>query len=345
MSNDVVMDSAEAAQTFFELAPVAMLLIDEAGHIQGLNSAAERLFGYAKSELVGHNVEVLVPDVARQNHLRLREEFFRSPNPRPMGEGRRVTARRKDGHEIPISVGLNPVRLNGNPKVVVTSIVDNSAQERAERAEFLVRELAHRAKNMFAVISAMSHQIGAKCLDVSSFQKEFDEHLKSLSISHELLIREDWQSVPIRDLVRSQLAFVTGRDSAQVTVEGPELRLSANQAEYLGLALHELATNAMKYGALSVSSGKALAIWTADKATGRFVFDWRELGGPPVTEPKRKGFGSIILKTIVPTVFHGTAELRYWPDGFGWHLEVPFNQLLDQDLGRGHQADMTLVEA
>ena len=331
MRTKLLMQSAEVVQALFEQAPVAMLLIDGDGQIQGLNAAAERLFGYPESELVGHTVEILVPEVFQQKHKRLRENFFLSPNSRSMGEGRRFLARRKDGHEIPISVGLNPVTISGNPAVVVSSIIDNSAQERAERAELLVQELTHRAKNMFAVISAMSHQIGAMSADVASFQTDFNERLRSLSASYEILVREDWKSVPVADLVRTQLAFVNGHNAAQVYIDGPALRMSASQAEYLGLAIHELATNALKYGALSVPSGKIQVVWKTDKAKGRWLFDWQELDGPPVAEPQRKGFGSVILQTLVPAVFGGTAELRYRPNGMSWHVEAPLNHMLAEE--------------
>ena len=314
----------------FEQAPVAMLLVDGAGHIHHLNAAAERLFGYAKSELVGRSMEVLVPELVQQKHKRLREDFFRSPSSRPMGKGRRLSARRKDGHEIPVSVGLNPVTIGTDP-VVIVSLTDNYAQERAERAELLVRELTHRAKNMFAVISAMSHQIGAVSADIASFQADFDERLSSFSASHELLARENWQSVPIADLVRSQLTFATGHVATQVTIDGPALRLPASPAEYLGLALHELATNAMKHGALSVPGGKIQVVWKIDKAKRRFLFDWRERDGPPVAEPLRKGFGLVILKTVVPAVFGGTAELRTLPSGAWWKLEAPLNNVLAEE--------------
>jgi two-component sensor histidine kinase len=273
-------------------------------------------------------MEVLVPEIVRENHKLLREDFFRSPGPRQMGEGRRLLGRRNDGLEIPISVGLGPVMIGANPEAVVASIVDHSAQDRAERAELLVRELTHRVRNMFAVISAMSHQIGAVSADVASFQTDLDERLQSLSASYQLLVRENWQSIPIADLVRSQLAFVNGRDAAQVSITGPSLRLSASPAEYLGLALHELATNAMKHGALSVPGGKVHAVWRTDETKRLFLFDWRELDGPPVAKPLRKGFGLVILKTVVPAVFGGTAELRMQPNGVCWHLEAPLNDML-----------------
>lgn len=332
LPNNVAIESSEVTQSLFEHAPVAMLLIDPAGNIQGVNAAAELLFGFNKSELVGQTVELLVPVAARHRHMRLRHDFMRSPNARPMGEGRRLTARLKDGREIPISVGLNPVSIAGAPVVIVTSVVDNSAQERAERAELLVRELTHRAKNMFAVISALSHQVGAMSTDIPSFQKQFDDRLKSLSVSHDLLVRENWQDVSIAELVRSQLAFVSGSDVARIAVEGPALRLSPNQAEYLGLALHELATNAVKYGALSVPMGKISAVWKADEAARQLLFEWREVDGPPAAEPKRKGFGSIILKTIVPAVFRGTTEVRYQPQGLIWQLKAPFDHFSSEEV-------------
>ena len=326
-----LMPNAGIAQTLFEHAPVAMLLIDGVGHIHLINAAAERLFGYAQSELVGRSMEVLVPEVFQQKHKRLREEFFRSPSSRPMGKGLRLSARRKDGHEIPVSVGLNPVMIGANPVVVIVSLTDNSAQERADRAELLVREQTHRAKNMFAVISAMSHQIGAVSADVASFQADFDERLNSFSASHELLSRENWPSVPIADLVRSQLAFARGHDATQVTIDGPALRVAANPAEYLGLALHELATNAMKHGALSVPGGKIHVVWKTDKAKRQFLFDWRETDGPPVAKPLRKGFGLVILKTVVPAVFGGTAELLTLPSGACWNLEAPLRNVLAEE--------------
>ena len=133
---------------------------------------------------------------------------------------------------------------------------------------------------------------------------------------------------PIADLVRSQLAFVNGHDATQVAMEGPALRLSASPAEYLGLALHELATNAMKHGALSAPGGKVHVVWQTDQSKGRFLFDWRERNGPPVAEPLRKGFGLVILKTVVPAVFGGTAELRTLPTGACWNLEAPLNNVL-----------------
>lgn len=126
-----------SGETLFEQAPVAMVMIDGSGQVHHLNAAAEGLFGYSKSDLVGRSMEILVPEIVRGKHKQLREGSFSSPVSRPMGKGRRLSRRHKDGHEIPVSVGLNPVTIGSNPVVVIASFVDNSAQERAQRAELL----------------------------------------------------------------------------------------------------------------------------------------------------------------------------------------------------------------
>jgi PAS domain S-box-containing protein len=313
----------DVARALFENAPVAMLMIDKAGTVEHANSAAEQLFGYSRVGLVGKPVELLVPDGLRQRHKQHREAFFKAPAPRPMGKGRRLCARHKDGHEIPVEVGLNPVMVASNRIAVLASFVDNSAQERAENAELLVRELTHRAKNLFAVISAMAHQIGMVNPDVASFQSEFDDRLHSIATSYELLVRERWQGALIADLVRSQLAFVDRRDLSHITTEGPALRLSASPAEHLGLAIHELATKALKYGALSVPGGSVRIRWATDEAAQRFQFKWRELDGPAVARPQRKGFGLVILNTVVPAAFGGTAALCTSLKGVSWDLDAP----------------------
>ena len=317
------------ARALFEHAPIAMLMIDRAGTVEHANSAAERLFGYSRETLVGKPVELLVPDGLRQRHRQHREAFFEAPAARPMGKGRRLAARHKDGHEIPVEVGLNPVMIGWNRIAVLASFVDNSAQERAENAELLVRELTHRAKNHFAVISAMARQIGMVSPDVASFQSEFDDRLHSIATSYELLVRERWQGALIADLVRSQLAFVDRRDLSQIVTEGPALRLSASQAEHLGLAVHELATNALKYGALSVPGGSVRICWAVDAASQRFQFEWREIDGPAVARPQRKGFGLVILNTVVPAAFGGTAALRTSTEGVSWHLDAPLTAVIN----------------
>ena len=211
------------------------------------------------------------------------------------------------------------------PSAIVVSLLDQSALNRAERAELFVVELTHRAKNMFAVISAIARQIGASNLDRAKFEAAFDERLRSFAATYELMALESWQSPTIADLVRAQLNFLNQRDASTLAMRGPELRIPIDQAEYLGLAIHELAINALKHGALSVPEGNLDTYWSADEGTGRFQFDWQEQGGPVVASLQHEGFGRIILEKVVPTIFDGKAELRVLPSGICWHLDAPIH--------------------
>lgn len=141
-------------------------------------------------------------------------------------------------------------------------------------------------------------------------------------------VLENWQAPSILVLVRAQLAFVNEKDASTIRMEGPSLRLSASHAEYLGLAIHELSTNALKHGALSVPSGKLRIHWSVDKTTNRFQFDWQEFGGPAVAPLERKGFGRIILESVVPATFVRTAELHSPPTGITWHLDAPMTAII-----------------
>jgi PAS domain S-box-containing protein len=311
------------ARQLLDYAPVAMLIIDLDGEIVHFNTAAELLFGYSKAELIGQKIEILVPDGLKHKHISLRESFVKMPSRRPMGQGRHLSARHKDGHSIPIEIGLNPLNDDPLPSAVIISVLDQSAVNRAERAELFVVELKHRAKNMFAVISAIARQIGASNLDRAKFESAFDQRLSSFASSYELLALENWQAPTITELVRAQLSFVNQREASTITIRGPELRLSIDHAEYLGLAIHELAINALKHGALSVPEGKLNIFWSKDETTNRFQFDWQEQGGPIVTPLRRKGFGRVILEKVVPTTFDGKAELRAFPSGISWHLDAP----------------------
>ena len=174
-----------------------------------------------------------------------------------------------------------------------------------------------------AVIGAIARQIGASNLDRAKFEAAFDERLRSFATSYELLILENWQAPTITELVRAQLNFVNQREVSNITISGPELRLSIDHAEYLGLAVHELAINALKHGALSVPEGKLNIYWSTDDATHRFQFTWQEKNGPLVAPLQRKGFGRVILEKVVPTAFDGHAKLDAHASGICWQLDAP----------------------
>jgi two-component sensor histidine kinase len=210
---------------------------------------------------------------------------------------------REDGSLIDISLTLSPVRDAAGRVVGASKIArDISDKKQAQaRMELLAREIQHRTKNMFAVVLAVVSRSFAGKHTVQDAEAAVISRLHSLGQTRVMLIEKQWQGADLADIVRSEMAPFTGR----VQVEGPRLTLGAKTAENFALALHELATNAAKYGALSNATGRVHISWSkvAPAGSERVSFRWREAGGPPVSPPTEKGFGSAVLEQIVAELF------------------------------------------
>jgi two-component sensor histidine kinase len=190
----------------------------------------------------------------------------------------------------------------------------------------VMQELSHRSKNLLAVVQAMVSQSARFSPDFDHFQTRFRERLGGLSRSHDLLVQMDWTSIPMKELVLSQLEPFTERLDHRIALEGPALMLKPQAAQSLGLALHELGTNAMKYGALSTPNGRVVIAWSQriDENGAEFVrLRWEETGGPAVSTPTRKGFGSVVIEKIAPASVHGQASTEWRPEGLVWEVEAP----------------------
>src|SRR5262249_51209899 len=146
-------------------------------------------------------------------------------------------------------------------------------------------------KNMLSVVDAIAHQTATR--DPEDFVNRFSERIQSLSANQDLLMRNEWKGVEIQGLVHAQLAHFADLIDSRISADGPRLRLKASSAQAIGLALHELATNAGKYGALSTDTGRVDICW--DAGGGAFTMSWTESGGPSVSAPERRGFGSIVM--------------------------------------------------
>jgi two-component sensor histidine kinase len=183
----------------------------------------------------------------------------------------------------------------------------------------LMREGNHRAKNVLSVVEAIAHQTATK--GPEDFIERFSERLRALSANHDLLVRNEWHGVEIEDLVRAQLAPFADLIGYRIVVCGPSLRLNAACAQTIGLALHELATNAGKYGALSTDTGRIDICWGCDGDT--FNTSWTEREGPPVSAPQRRGFGTIVMEAMMRRSLDGVVDLDYAPLGVTWRLTCP----------------------
>lgn len=208
-----------------------------------------------------------------------------------------------------------------------------AAREQALRkselhTRFVMRELAHRSKNLLAVVQAIARQTGRSARDIDDFTAQFGERLAGLGRSQDLLVQKNWQGVSLSDLVSAQLKPFVEADNNRVDANGPPVLLDADAAQNIGMALHELATNASKHGALSVPTGRVDIAWgwlpsEIGERGRRLQLQWSESGGPPVTPPKRKGFGHSVIERLTASSLHGTAKLDWRPEGLLWTLEVP----------------------
>lgn len=197
-----------------------------------------------------------------------------------------------------------------------TDITD--LREASERIRLLLLEVNHRSKNMLGVVMALGK--GTMRLSGEDFLERFNQRLISLSANQDILVRRDWREVPLAELVEAQLGFVQGAPG-RVQADGPDASVTPKAAEVIGMALHELATNALKHGALSVEGGLVTLNWHMTQHNGApgMVLRWAEIGGPLVEPPTRTGFGTTLIRDI-PGRSLGDTVLDYRPDGLVWEL-------------------------
>ncbi len=199
---------------------------------------------------------------------------------------------------------------------------DRSQSE--ERLQLLLHELVHRSKNILTLVQAMIRQLGRENKSIPEFQKEVDHRLRGLGMSIRALAEAQWQGLPIRKLIETHLE-VFGTVAHRVLLIGDDFMLSPEAAQNFGLVIHELTTNSIKYGALSVPTGKITVRWQPFEKDGRQMIHlvWTETGGPPASEPSRKGFGTTVIKRHAEGAFGGQVLTEYREAGFEWTLEAP----------------------
>jgi two-component sensor histidine kinase len=197
-------------------------------------------------------------------------------------------------------------------------------KQREAHIRFLMSEVLHRSRNLLAVVQAMASQTARSTRAPLEFAGDFSDRLKGIASSLDLLVSQDWRGVPAMDLVRSQLGYYGEPGGRHVEMQGPNLLFTPAAAQYLGMALHELATNAVKHGALSVPSGKVRIEWRLEGARNarRFHMSWVESGGAPVGPPEATGFGRLVIERMVAEALQGCVTLDFARGGLCWHLDA-----------------------
>ena len=306
-----------------ESAPNGLVLVDEKGTIRLVNAGTEKLFGYSREELVGKGVEALVPEQHVVAHRKERTAYQEKPEQRQMGIGRDLSGRRKDGSEFPVEIGLSPVGRNGQPAVLAT-VIDISVRKQAEAQQRLViGELEHRTRNLFAVVQAVITNSLKDAKTVVEAGYVLGGRLKALSQAYALLADTAWEGTSLAKLLAQQPAL----DSKRITVEGCEVVITPRAAQQFAMIVHELTTNALKYGALSSPGGRISICCTIDRSNdgGSFVFSWKESGGPRVSPPERRGFGSVILLEAAQQF--GSVAMNFLPEGLTYELQLELKEI------------------
>jgi PAS domain S-box-containing protein len=300
----------------------AIVSVDFDDLIRTWNYGAEQLFGYSAKDVIGKPAPFIVPPELLDERRGMMAQLMK-------GEAVEYQTRRldRDGHSMDVWIRGAPVRsVEGNLFGASLIIRDITAQKQREaHVRFLMRELTHRSKNLLAVIQAMARQSLSLQADPKDFVDRFSERLSSLAGSHDLLSNDDWAGASLNQLIRSQLQHFGDLLDTRILIDGKDIILQPEAAQNIGIVLHELSTNAAKFGALSVETGVVKVSWTiaTDGAEPRMRLKWREESGPLVQTPERRGFGRVVMERIAGQALGGQSKATFAPDGVVWELDVP----------------------
>ena len=308
-------DPAEADARYraiVETVSDAILVIDEMGGVISFNPAAERLFGYAEHEVLGRNVRILTPGPLRDGLARA------ASGPWTIGVSPQALGLRKDGSTFPLELSLTGWRADG--RGYFTGVMrDVSEQVRAQQLQqLLLGELNHRVKNSLAAVQAVVCQTLRNAPDLAAARDALNGRLVALAKGHDILTRQSWEGADLSEVISEAIEAHGAPDRFAVTPV--DARLKPKVALAMSMALHELCTNAAKYGALSAEHGR-VGIEIV-RGRGKLHIVWRELGGPPVAEPTRKGFGSRMLEGLARDL-EGEAQLDFQPGGLVCVITAP----------------------
>lgn len=290
--------------------------VDREWRITRFNSEASKHFGRPASEMVGRKLWDIFPNAAETDLGRTfldamaRRATIRSETPSVVVGPRRLAYRL-----FPLGDGMG---------IVFRDVTDLRNAE--EHRELLINELNHRVKNTLAMVQAIAAQtfrgVGA------SVRADFDQRLMTLSSVHNLLTDQNWDSAELHDVVRASLQPHLGGEHVRLAYSGPILRLKPRSAVAMSMALHELGTNALKYGALSNDAGRVTLDWKAED--GRFRFKWEESGGPSIARPAHTGFGSRMIERGLSAELQGSVSIDYRPQGVVCTIDSPLDAIRDE---------------
>lgn len=298
---------------------IGIVFWDLDGNITAANDAFLKMVGYSRQDLLSGKIRWtdITPAEFREADERAIAEIRAAGSCRPFEKD----YVRKDGNRVPVLLGC--ALFEGSRDEGVAFVLDLTERRQAEmRQKLLLNELNHRVKNTLATVQAIAAQTLRTAVSPEAFRTDFTARLLALSQTHNLLTRSNWEGVSLRDVLRQELSPY---DDRRVVLTGPEVSLGPVAAVTLGMAFHELTTNAAKFGALSQPAGQVRVAWEIDPHN-RLHLDWSEAGGPPVAAPRRRGFGARLIERGL-ALEAGEAHLAFPPNGVHCTINMPLDRV------------------
>jgi PAS domain S-box-containing protein len=288
------------------------------GIITSWNKAAERLLGYTAEEAIGKEVQVFIPANRRGEEHGILALIREGERVEPYDTVRR----RKDGSLVEVSLMVAPLKDSAGRVIGACKIVrDISARKRAEeQLRTLSHEVDHRARNLMAIVQATVHMSNAPTSH--ELKAAIEGRIRALAKAHTLLSKTRWKGADLTSLVREELSPYDADGASRISLAGPELRLEPGHAQSIAMVVHELATNAVKYGALSVPAGRIRVDWSYPN-NGRLLLRWTEFDGPSVKPPQRQGFGGRVIDQLVRNKLKGEARFDWRAEGLACEIVLP----------------------
>jgi PAS domain S-box-containing protein len=287
------------------------------GVITSWNPGAERIFGYSAEEMIGQSIKTLIPQ-----HLHSEEDTILSR----IRSGQRIehyetVRQRKYGGLVEISLSVSPLKNAQGAIIGASKIARDISERKRNEAQIalLAREAEHRVKNVLATVQATIHLTQADTSDL--LKKAIEGRIQALANVHALFVKSRWAGAELRSLVSQELLPYSEAGDKRIQIKGPPVFLETNTAQTIAVALHELTTNAAKYGALSVPQGQVQVAWSHEPGA-RLTVQWTEAGGPQVGPPTRKGFGTRVMEAMISDQLRGKIRFDWRRQGLACEIEI-----------------------
>lgn len=321
LAQAALLTERDRVRGYLDVADVMLLVLDAEGRIETINRKGAEILGYAgPAELIDKDwFDTAIPPRRRADTRALFSAMISGAVAAGTTYENEIV--RSDGSERLIA-WRNSLLHDGEGRTIGTISSGDDVTEKREaeaRERLLVREVDHRAKNLLAVVQSVVQL--TRGADITDFKDAVTGRIQSLARTHGLLAAGRWEGADLKQLVVDELAPYARGEEGRTAVSGPAFRLKPSAAQALALVVHELATNAAKYGALSAPAGRIEVAWHAQR--GSLALTWRETGGPTVTPPVRRGFGSTVLRNSVERQLRGRVVLDWRREGLVCEIELP----------------------